>query len=51
MGFVRHAKRIERFPEYLNTYVLGTKDHWDYLEKVGGLRRLNDLKADPILGY
>ena len=49
--YVDHAKRIERFPEYLNTYVLGTKDHWDYLEKVGGLRRLNDLKADPILGY
>ena len=49
--YVDHAKRIERFPEYLNTYVLGTKDHWEYLEKVGGLRRLNDLKADPILGY
>jgi hypothetical protein len=30
---------------------LGTKDHWEYLEKVGGLRRMNELKADRILGY
>jgi glutaconate CoA-transferase subunit A len=49
--YVNHSKSIERFPEYLNTYVLGTKDHWEYLEKVGGLRRMNELKADRILGY
>jgi glutaconate CoA-transferase, subunit A len=49
--YVNQAKSIERFPEYLNTYVLGTKDHWEYLEKVGGLRRMNELKADRILGY
>jgi len=49
--YVSLAKSIERFPEYLNTYVLGTKDHWEYVEKVGGLRRMNELKADRILGY
>src|SRR5437867_3827939 len=42
--YVNHSKSIERFPEYVNTYILGTKDHWEYLEKVGGLRRMNELK-------
>ena len=49
--YVNHAKSIEGFSQYLNSYVLGTKDHWEYLEKVGGLRRMNELKADRILGY
>ncbi len=49
--YVDHVKRPERVKEYLETYVLGTKDHWEYLEKVGGLRRLNELRADRILGY
>jgi len=48
---VDHVKRVERVPEYLKTYVLGTKDHWEYLDKVGGLRRMNELKADRVLGY
>jgi len=49
--YVDHAKRPDRIKEYLETYVLGTKDHWEYLEKVGGIRRLNELRADRILGY
>src|SRR2546430_1879203 len=49
--YVDHVKRVERVPEYLKTYVLGTKDHWEYLDKVGGLRRMNELKADRALGY
>ncbi len=49
--YVDHVKRPERVKEYLEAYVLGTKDHWEYLEKVGGLRRLNELRADRILGY
>ena len=49
--YVDHVKRVERVPEYLKTYVLGTKDHWEYLDKVGGLRRMNELKADRVLGY
>src|SRR5207244_3027680 len=48
--YVNHSKSIERFPEYVNNYILGTRDHWEYLEKVGGLRRMNELKADRILG-
>ena len=27
------------------------KDHWEYLEKVGGLKRMNELKAVQIQGY
>jgi len=49
--YVNHSKAIERFPEYVNTYILETENHWEYLEKVGGLRRMNELKADRILGY
>lgn len=49
--YVNHSKRLETFPEYVKTYISGTKDHWEYLEKVGGLKRMNDLKADRILGY
>jgi hypothetical protein len=37
--------------KYLETYVYGTRDHWDYLEKVGGARRLNEIKAEAIYGY
>lgn len=51
MLYVEHAKRPERVKEYLETYVLGTKDHWDYLEKIGGMRKLKQLRADRILGY
>jgi len=31
--------------------VYGAKDHWEYLEKVGGMKHLSALKADPMLGY
>jgi len=49
--YVNHSKRPETFPEYLKTYVFGTKDHWEYLEKVGGLKRMNEVKAVRIQGY
>jgi hypothetical protein len=31
--------------------VYGVKDHWEYLEQVGGMKTLDALRADPILGY
>ena len=49
--YVDHAKRPERMREYLETYILSTRDHWEYLEKAGGLKRLQGLQADRILGY
>lgn len=45
------AKSPEAFRQYLDEYVYGVKDHWGYLEKFGGLRHVNSLVADPILGY
>jgi len=49
--YVKHAQDPERFQEYLKTFVFGCRDHWEYLEKLGGLRRMEELRADPILGY
>jgi glutaconate CoA-transferase subunit A len=55
------AKEIERYVEgtntpenlkaYLDRYVYSVQDHWAYLERVGGMKRLETLRADPILGY
>lgn len=36
--------------EYLDKYVLGTKDHWEYLEIIG-VRTLQERVADPHMGY
>ena len=49
--YVKRAKNPEQMRDYLETYVFSTRDHWEYLEKVGGLRRLNQLRADRTLGY
>ena len=49
--YVGHSKRGGRIDDYLETYVTGTKDHGEYLEKAGGQARMNALKARPVLGY
>ena len=49
--YVDHVKRPERVADYLNAFVLGTRDHWEYLEKVGGLKRMSELRAERIFGY
>ncbi len=45
------SRTPQGFQEYLDTYVHGVKDHWEYLEKLGGMKYLDTLLADPILGY
>jgi glutaconate CoA-transferase subunit A len=50
-SYVEATRTPEAFRAYLDQYVYGVKDHWEYLERVGGMRRLNSLRADPILGY
>lgn len=45
------SRTPQGFQEYLQTYVYGVKDHWEYLEKLGGMKYLDSLLADPILGY
>ena len=49
--YVEATRTPETLREYLDQTVYGVQDHWGYLEKVGGLRRLSSLRADPILGY
>ncbi len=39
------------FDEMLQKYVYGTKDHYEFLEKVGGLKKLASLQVDPTKSY
>ncbi len=50
-SYVEATKSPESFRAYLDRYVYSVKDHWEYLERVGGMRRLHGLRADEILGY
>jgi glutaconate CoA-transferase subunit A len=45
------SKTPEGFRKYLDTYVYGARDHWEYLELIGGAKQMTCLAADPILGY
>ena len=49
--YVAATRTPDSFKAYLDEYVYGVKDHGEYLEKIGGESRLNDLRADPMLGY
>jgi len=49
--YVDASASPESFKKYLEEFIFSTRDHWEFLEKIGGVKRLNDLKADPILGY
>ncbi len=49
--YAEHSKTVETMEAYLRTYAAGTRDHGEYLEKIGGVRELDHLKADPVLGY
>lgn len=49
--YVRASSSVESFGAYLDEFVYGTTDEWDYLRKIGGMARLTALRADPVLGY
>jgi glutaconate CoA-transferase, subunit A len=49
--YVEATQKPDLFKAYLDKYVFGVKDHWQYLELIGGHRHLRSLQADPILGY
>jgi glutaconate CoA-transferase, subunit A len=49
--YVEATRTPETFRTYLDQYVFGVRDHWEYIERVGGLQRLSSLQADPVLGY
>jgi acyl CoA:acetate/3-ketoacid CoA transferase alpha subunit len=44
------SRAADTFRAYLDEYVFGTKDHWDYLQKIG-IRKLMALRADPGRGH
>jgi len=43
--YAESARDPAEFEEYLDEYVYGTRDHWEYLERVGGLRKLWQLRV------
>lgn len=49
--YAEASKTPQGFQEYLDEYVYGVDDHWGYLERVGGMKRMSELEADPVLGY
>lgn len=49
--YAEASKTPQGFQKYLDKYVYGVKDHWEYIELVGGMKRMSELEADPVLGY
>jgi glutaconate CoA-transferase subunit A len=39
------------FDAWLGEYVLGTKDHGEFILKMAGMEKLCALQADPVFGY
>lgn len=50
-AYVAASRSASTYREYLDEYVLGVKDHMQYLDKIGGLAKLDSLKADALYGY
>ncbi len=49
--YLEHAKDSKKFNAYVDKYVLGVQDHFEFLEKVGGMRKVEKLTADFFTGY
>jgi glutaconate CoA-transferase subunit A len=49
--YAKASRTPEGTQEYLDEYVYGTRDHSEYLELIGGASHLDELAADPALGY
>jgi glutaconate CoA-transferase, subunit A len=49
--YVTAAKDPPALERYLDKYVHSVEDHFAYLERIGGVARLSQLRADPMLGY
>lgn len=44
-------KTQETFDAFVREYVMETKDHFEFLEKAGGLVKMTKIQADPVYGY
>jgi glutaconate CoA-transferase, subunit A len=42
--YAEASRSDSAFQAYLDEYVYGVRDHWQYLDKIGGLARLTELK-------
>ncbi|MGB9976034.1 CoA transferase subunit A [Thermovenabulum sp.] len=51
MQYAEINKNKDEFEKFINEFVFGTKDFVEFLEKIGGIRRLNEILADPVYGY
>jgi hypothetical protein len=49
--YVDHSSSPERIQDYLEQYILSSRDYQEYLEKIGGTERLMKLKARKDRGY
>ena len=49
--YVDATRTPDELRAYLDRYVYSVKDHWEYLNRVGGWEYLHNLQADPALGY
>lgn len=50
-NYAKINKSEEEFNKFLNEYVFSTKDFTEFIERVGGVDRVNKIKADPSYGY
>jgi acyl CoA:acetate/3-ketoacid CoA transferase alpha subunit len=48
--YANAARKKETFDDYMKEYILGVKNQWEYLEKIG-IKKLSEIRADPLLGY
>jgi glutaconate CoA-transferase, subunit A len=44
------ARDLDSFKDYLNKYIYGTKDHYEYLEKIG-FKNLRKIKRPEVIVY
>jgi glutaconate CoA-transferase, subunit A len=49
--YVKHARTPEGVREYIDTFIRSSHDFNEYLDKVGGARKQEELRADAVLGY
>lgn len=49
--YVSYAETAEGMQQYLDRYVRGTRNFDEYLELMGGFKKMNSLKADPLKKY
>lgn len=50
-AYAKANQTKETFDALLKEYVYGTKDHYEFIEKIGGLKRLAELSVDSTKSY